>query len=193
MTTLAITATIVGAAIIASRLPGVIAPAKFREHAMSFPRHIWWGRILMAIAAVWAGIVLFGAANDAVTDQIRATGKAGIWGLGKPLVIVGMPVAYFMVIQFAEQFLAMRGAAGLMLLIAKVMLDAADASDRPSRLVVTVVAYLWVVAATWMAIAPHHIRDVIGYKMATDQRCRAFCSFGVAVGALLIALGLFVY
>ena len=193
MTQLAIISTILGVTVIAARLPGVIAPAKFRAYAVKFPRSIWWGRILMGIATIWAGIVLFGAATNAVTDEIRATGSAGIWALGRPLVIIGVPVGFWLVIQFANQFLAVRGGAALMLLIAKVMVDAADASDLTARLVITVMAYLMVIAGTWMAIAPHHMRDVIGVLMASDQRCRAVCSVGVAGGVILVALGLFVY
>jgi len=64
---------------------------------------------------------------------------------------------YGLVIQFADQFLAIRGVAALLLLIAKVTLNAADLSDSPSRLIVTVLAYLWVCAAVWMASAPHQV------------------------------------
>ena len=66
MTRLAITSTILGAAIIAGRLPGVFAPEMFNAHARKFPRSVLWGRILMGICAVWAGIVLyfFAAVDD---------------------------------------------------------------------------------------------------------------------------------
>jgi hypothetical protein len=180
MTRLALTSTILGAIIIAGRLPGVIAPAKFREHMRTFPRSVWWGRVLLGIAALWAGIVMFGAATDD-------------WAWARPIVVIGVPVAYWLVIQYAEQFLAIRGTAALMLLVAKIAIDAADLSDLPSRLVVTVLAYLWVCAAMWMAVAPHQARDWIGLVTANDARCRAACGAGVAVGGLLLALGLFVY
>jgi hypothetical protein len=62
-----------------------------------------------------------------------------------------VPIAYWLVIQFADQFLALRGLAALLLQVAKVALDAADLSDLPLRLIVTVLAYLWVYAAIWMA------------------------------------------
>lgn len=180
MTQLAIASTIVGIVILAGRLPGVIAPEKFRACAMKFPRHIWWGRILMAIVAGWAGIALFGAATDD-------------WAWARPLVVIGVPVAYWLVIQFGNQFLAVRAGAALMLLVAKVILDAADSSDLTSRLVVTVLAYLWVVAAIWMTVAPHQLRDALGWAMANNGRCRLVCGVGAVVGALLLALGVFVY
>lgn len=180
MTRLAITSIVLGTAIVAGRLPGLIAPEKFRQCALQFPRHVWWGRILMAVAAVWAWIVLFGAATDD-------------WAWARPVVVIGVPVAYWLVIQFGNQFLAVRGGAALMLLVAKVILDGADSSELTSRLIVTVLAYLWVVAAIWMTIAPHQLRDVLGFVMANNTRCRLACATGVATGLLLLALGVFVY
>lgn len=180
MTRLAITSTILGAAIIVGRVPGVIAPDKFSAEARKFPRSVLWGRVLMAVCAVWAGIVMYNAAVDDFA-----------WL--KPIVVIGVPIAYALVIQFADQFLAIRGLAALLLLISKVALDAADRSDSPSRLIVTVLAYLWVCAAIWMASAPHQVRDWVNFITANAVRCRAACSLGAAVGVFLVLLGLFVY
>ena len=180
MTRLAITSTILGAAIIAGRLPGVFAPEMFNAHARKFPRSVLWGRILMGICAVWAGIVMYNAAVDEFA-----------WL--KPLVVIGVPIAYWLVIQFADQFLAIRGVAALLLLIAKVTLNAADLSDSPSRLIVTVLAYFWVCVAVWMASAPHQVRDWLNFVTANATRCRTTCSLGAAVGVFLVLLGLFVY
>jgi len=180
MTRLAITSTIVGVATIAGRVPGIIAPEKFGQVLRRFPRSVLWGRILMGIAAIWAWIVLFNAATDD-------------WAWARPFVVVGVPIAYWLVIQFADQFLALRGLAALLLLIAKVMLDAADRSELTLRLIVTVLAYLWVCVAIWMASAPHQVRDVLGFITANATRCRFACFLGACVGALLVVLGLFVY
>ena len=54
MTRLAIVSTAVGALTVAVRVPGILAPAKFREHAIQFPRSELWGKILMGIAAAIA-------------------------------------------------------------------------------------------------------------------------------------------
>ncbi len=180
MTRLAITSTIIGAVIIAGRLPGVIAPEKFSAEARKFPRSVFWGRALMGVCAVWAGIVMYNAAVDDFA-----------WL--KPFIVIGVPIAYVLVIQYADQFLAIRGVAALLLLIAKVTLNAANVSDSPSRLIMTVLAYLWVCGAVWMASAPHQVRDWVNFLTANTTRCRAACSLGAAVGVFLVLLGLFVY
>jgi hypothetical protein len=180
MTRLAITSTIIGVASIAGRVPGIVAPEKFGEAARKFPRSALWGRILMGVCAIWAGIVMFNAATDD-------------WAWARPLIVIGVPIAYWLVIQFANQFLALRGMAALILLIAKLMVDAADQSDLPMRLIVTVLAYVWVCVAMWMAGAPNQVRDVIGFITANNTRCRLACFLGSIVGALLVVLGLCVY
>ena len=181
MNRLALISTIIGAIIIVARMPGLVVPDKFRAASLKCPRSVLWGRVLMAVAAVWVGIVMFKAVDNDWPSWAR------------PAIVVGVPIAYALVIKYADQFLAFRGLAVLLLLAAKIMVDAADASNLPARLVVTTLAYIWVVAAMWMTIAPHHFRDLLGWSMANNTRCRIVCSIGGAIGLTLLVLGLFVY
>ena len=180
MTRLGLISSLVGGFLVLTRLPGLVSPARFREHAIRFPRSILWGRVLMGVAAAIAWVVMYNAATDE-------------WKWARPFILVGVPIAYWLVIQYGNHFLAMRAAAALTLLVAKQMVDAADTSDLASRLFVTTLAYLWVVIAMWVTIAPHHFRDLIGYFMGSDRRCRAICGFGFGLGVVLVALGMFVY
>jgi hypothetical protein len=180
MSRLALISIAIGALAIVSRLPGLIVPARFRQFAIQFPRSLLWGRILMGVAAAIAWVVMYNAATDE-------------WAWAKPIILIGVPIAYWLVIQYATHFLALRAVAALMLMVAKQMVEAADLSDVPARLIVTTLAYLWVVAAIWLTVAPHHYRDLVGYTMANDWRCRAVCSLGVVVGVGLVALGVLVY
>jgi hypothetical protein len=181
MNRLALTSTIIGAIIIVARMPGLVVPDKFRAVSLKFPRSVFWGRVLMAYAAVWVGIVMFIAADKDWPSWAR------------PAIVVGVPIAYALVIKYADQFLALRGMAALLLLVAKVMVDAADTSELAARLAVTTLAYIWVIAAMWMTIAPHHLRDLLGWSMANNTRCRVVCAIGVTLGVMLLVLGLFVY
>jgi len=180
MTRLSIVSILVGVFIIASRLPGVLAPGKFREFALKFPRSLVWGRALMGIVALIVWWVMYHAATEE-------------WAWARPLIVGGVPVAYWMVWQYGTHFLAVRAAAALMLLVAKQMVTAADWSESSLRLVVTVFAYIWVVTAIWITIAPHHVRDLLGWVMANDKRCRTACLVGATVGAVLVGLGVFAY
>jgi len=182
MTKLALVSTIVGIGVIALRLPGVLLPAKYREFAVKFPRSVLWGRILMGIAAAIAWVVMF-----------RAAAQSDEWRWAKPLVVIGVPVAYWLVWRYGAHYLSLRASSALLLMVAKVMVDTADLSDSPVRLFITVLAYIWVVSAIWMTVAPHHVRDLIGWATAYERRCRNLCAAGVALGVVLVLLGLFVY
>ena len=181
MTRLSLISILVGTLAIAVRLPGVLAPAAFRAVAVKFPRNLPVGRGLMGLVAAIVWWVMYHAATDE-------------WQWAQPFIFIGVPVAYLLVINFGTHYLALRAVAALLLLIAKPMVDAADAASlAPWRLVVTVVAYLWVVTAIWMTVAPHHFRDLLGFVMADNRRCRLACSAGIVVGLALVALGVFVY
>ncbi len=182
MTKLALISTAVGAAVIAARLPGVLAPTRYREFMVKFPRSEFWGRVLITIAGLIALWVMFHASRE--SDE---------WKWAQPLIVVGVPVVLYCIYRYGIHYLALRATAALLLLIAKLMVDVADASETVLRLFVTVLAYLWVVAAIWMAAAPHHFRDLIGWAMANDERCRTVCSLGVCLGVVLMALGVFAY
>jgi hypothetical protein len=193
MTLLATYSSILGAVMVATRLPGLVQPAWYRAHALAFPRSVWWGRILFAIVALWGGIVLYGALGEIVADAYREVGGAGLWLALLRIEPLAVPVVYWLVIQFGAPYLSIRSAAALLLLVGNHLVRASDMSFDPSRLVVTTFVYFWVIVAVWATVAPHHMRDVIGYMMATDRRCRVACACGVAMGILLLGLGLFVY
>ena len=180
MTRLSLISILVGTLAIAVRLPGMLTPATFRAIAVKFPRNVPVGRILMGIVAAIVWWVMYHAATDE-------------WKWAQPFIFIGVPVAYGLVYYFPPRYLALWAVAALLLLIAKPMVDAADASLAPGRLVVTVVAYLWVIAAFWMTTAPHHFRDLLGFVMANDRRCRLACCAGIVTGLVLVSLGVLVY
>jgi len=180
MTRLALTTTLLGGFIVATRFPGIVWPDHFRKWANKFPRSVPAGRVLMGIVAAIAWVVMYQSATDE-------------WAFARPLILIGVPIAYILVIQYGDQFLSMRAVAAIMLLVAKQMVDATDLSEAPLRLIVTVLAYVMVLLAAWMTVSPHVFRDVLGYCMASNKRCRLTCSLGLCVGIGLLALGLCAY
>jgi len=156
MTNLALISIALGTLMIVSRLSGIIAPEKFRKIATSFARSTSWGKFILAIAAIWAITIVYNDTSEA-------------WDKARPYILIAIPVCYFLVVTFGQQFLALRAAAALLLLIAKVMLDAADQSESSFRLIMTVLSYVWVIIAIWAAGAPHHIRDLTNFLMADRE------------------------
>ncbi len=189
-----------GAFVIAARLPGLIWTEAFRRFWLKIPRSKPAGYLLMGIAIGWCATVIYlhgfmdvhewrdarglGAIVRAFLELLQA-GRFTVW------ILFG--AIYALIVWLLDEFLAVRGLALIALLVARVILDAAFGIETHARLVMTVTAYLMVIAGMWLTIAPWRLRDVLEYTLATDPRCRALCGAGVAFGAVLVALGIWVY
>lgn len=169
-----------GAAIIAGRVLGVVNPQSYRDIVRKFPRAIWPGILFLTVVLVWSLIVVSRASEEGMI-------------ISKTYVYAFLVVTYAGLIVLKFDFLAVRGLAILMLMLAKVVVDSANQIETPWRLVMTVIAYLWAIAGMWFTVSPYRMRDMIDWATATDGRCRALCGLGCAVGAFVIGLGLFVY
>ena len=102
---------------------------------------------------------------------------------------------------FLRDFLAVRGLAVFMLLLAKLMLDTqrhymlATPVEQMSewRLVFAVWAYLIILFSMWLVVSPWRMRDMIDWMLAKPALLAAKGWFRLAFGLLLIALGLTVF
>ena len=170
----------IGALLIAGRLPGVLNPQRFRDFARKFPRSVPWGIAFLTISAVWCSIIVSGASEEGMVIRKEIV-YAFIWGIYAGLIFLKF------------DFLAVRGLAIVLMLIAKVIVDSANQLETPWRLVMTVLAYIWAIASMWFTVSPWRMRDLLDWVTATDARTRLKCGIGCAVGVLLITLGLFAY
>src|SRR5262249_47909803 len=93
---------------------------------------------------------------------------------------------------FVQDFLAVRGLAVVMLLLAKLMLD----TGRP---VVPVTHWAWVIqpwayalviAGIWLTISPWRLRDLLNWATASEKRVRIGSAFRLAFGLFVAVLGL---
>jgi len=174
------TAIIIGLLAIAGHLPPALAPARFISILKSLPRNYPLGVFLMLAATLWF-VVLTGVMDLGEISNVRTTLMA-VWAAGGILVVI-----------FVPGFLAARGLGCLLLLAASVILDAAFLVQTPWRYVMTILAYVWVIAGMVYVYSPHLWRDAIGFVTATPQRLRLFSWPGVVFGLVLVVLGFFVY
>ncbi|MBI5819768.1 MAG: hypothetical protein HZA88_12360 [Verrucomicrobia bacterium] len=170
----------VGAAIVAARLPGVLKPQAYRDCLRKFPRAVWPGIVFLSIALVWCLIIVNNAREDGM-----AVPKNAVY-----LFLVGV---YAGLIALKFDFLAVRGLAILLLMVAKIVVDSANQLETPWRLVMTVLAYVWAIAGMWFTVSPYRMRDLIEWATLTESRTRVLSAVGCVFGLVLIALGLFVY
>ena len=171
---------IIGLLISLGHLPLALAPERSCRVMRTLPRNYPLGVVLMISATLWfttlTGVMDLGEISSARVQLMAVWTVAGI------LVVILVP-----------GFLAARGLGCLLLLGAAVVLDAAFLVATPWRYVMTILAYYWVIAGMVLVYSPHLWRDGINYVTKTPERLRWSSWPGVAFGAVLIALGIFVY
>ena len=169
-----------GCFIMVMNLPAVFAPAFFRRMATGFSRNVPAAWILTAIDVAWVAWIILHAA-------------LGRFEFLKPLVYVAAPVSFFAMVFFMDELLAPRALGGLLLLLANPVLNSARWLDTQWRLVMIVIAYVWVIAGITFVLSPFRLRQAAEWGTKTDFRCILGGSIRVLVGALVLFLGLKVY
>lgn len=158
----------------------LINPARFRDTARAFPRSEIWGYILMLLGTAW---FIYLTKQEKIADFENLKPYLYTLFLG-----VGVGACFFL-----QDFLAVRGAAVVMLLVAKLMVDTARWVETDWRLVIVTWAYVMVVAGMWFTVSPWRMRDLIHWCTANDQRTRLGGALRMAFGLFVLALGLTVF
>ena len=158
---------------------GILKPAAFAAAVRKFPRSLPWGIGLVALGTVW---FLWNLSQESLADfaaykDVLFVCFAGV-GLGTCI--------------FVQDFLAVRGLAIVLLLLAKLMVDTGRPalSQTPWVLVIQMWAYLLVVAGIWLTISPWRLRDLLAWGTANEQRIKVVCGLRLAFGLFVAALGL---
>ncbi len=159
---------------------GLLKPTEFAAKARKFPRYTPIGFILVLAATGWFEYYL---SIESVSD----------FASFKPVLYVFFAAVGVGTCLFVQDFLPVRGLAALLLLAAKWMVDTAHLADTDWRLVITVWAYIWVIAGMWFTISPWRFRDLINWATASEQRVRVLSGVRCAFGLLVLVLGLTVY
>jgi hypothetical protein len=155
-------------------LSGLIKPAASQTAARSLPRSRVAGFVLLTIAFFWSFWLL-------------ATMEMGEFStFRKPLLII-MPIGFLLVLRFVDEFLAARALGILCLLAAEPLLDAAFFRNESSRLLVTVLAYLLIVAGLFWVTMPYLLRDQINWSARTNSRWRFTHALALLYGAAILA------
>jgi hypothetical protein len=170
---------IAGAFLILMSLPGLFKP-DLANVAQRFPRSHIGGVVLLTISLLW-------------TFWLLATIQMGEFaGFRRPLLIA-LPIGYVLVLRFVEEFLAVRALGILCLLAAEPLLDAAFLRYETSRLLVTVFAYLLVVAGLFWVTMPYLLRDQINWSARSAFRWRFLHAIAFVYGGVILTFAVTQY
>lgn len=173
-------AVVLGLAVLLPNLYGFWRPARFAAVARQFPRHWVTGVVLMLVSTAW---FIYYVRWEEVADFEPL--KPYLYAL---FVAVGVGSCWFV-----RDFLAVRGAAVFLLLLAKLVVDTARWGESSWRLVLVVWAYGMVIAGIWLTVSPWRLRDWLQWATATEQRVRVGSALRAGFGLLVLLLGLLVF
>lgn len=161
-------------------LPLLLAPAASRSGLLAFPRSATAAWLLTAADLLWVAWIVFHAA-------------LGRFEFLKPGLYIVTPAAFFLLINFLDELLACRALGGFLLLAANPALTFARLNDSPWRLVISGIAYVWVVIGMVLVLSPYMFRRWVLPMVDTDARARA-AGLLLAAGSLgVLYLGYAVY
>jgi hypothetical protein len=179
MSSLAVIAWILGTFAIGGGLMAVGAPEMVRRGMENYPRSVWPGRILLVVDMAWSAYAV---------NQMHLGGfdvwKVHLYWLAPVLAVIGW--------LYLDEMLSVRALGGLLLLAAGPILDAARWHPSAWRLVVTVIAYLWIGVGLLWLLEPWWFRRITR-RVESIVVIRGAGLFKALVGALLIVLALLVY
>ncbi len=159
----------------------LLFPTRIRAGIAAFPRSVWPGRILAGIDLIWVGIEL---------SQMHL-GRVDAWKVNLYWLV---PIAIFLCINYLDELLSPRALGGLLLLMAGPLLNIARWNPSNWRLVIIVIAYLWILIGMLFLLSPWWFRRLSNWVVGKNDRIvRYLSAFKILMGLCLIALALFSY
>src|SRR5213594_125868 len=171
---------ITGIVLILLSVPGLVKPGPVQNWLKRFPRSGIAGIVLLTLTLVWSFWLL-------------ATMEMGEFSsFRRPLMVV-LPIGYVLVLRFVEEFLAVRALGILCLLAAEPLLEAAFFRYETSRLFLTVLAYLLVVAGLFWVTMPYLLRDQINWSGRRGFRWRFLHAIAFVYGGVILTFAVIRY
>ena len=179
---LSILAIVLGLGLGLPQIYGLVNPGAFGAAVRKFPRSLPWGYALMILGTGW---FLFNLSQESIAD----------FAAWKNVLFLGFTAVGVGSCFYVQDFLAVRGLAVVLLLLAKLMVDTGrpHLTQTPLVLVVQTWAYLLVVAGIWLTISPWRLRDLLNWTTANEKRIRVCCGIRLAFGLMIAGLGITVF
>jgi len=158
---------------------GIMKPAQFGAAVRKFPRSLPWGYALMLLGTAW---FLLNLSQEPISD----------FAAFKTPLLAAFAAVGIGACMFVRDYLAARGLAVLLLLLAKLMVDTGrpHLGETPWVLVVQGFAYVLVIAGMLITISPWRLRDFLNWATSNERRIKIGCGIRLAFGLFIAVLGL---
>jgi len=148
------------------------------DWSTAFPRSRGAGTILIAIAAIWS-FLLVQSIDLGEFSQLR--------NIMLMAIVAGAILSWI----YVPEFLAVRSLGMLLLLASEPLLESAVLRHETSRLLLVVLAYVWVIAGLFYVGMPYVLRDAIQWVTTDRNRLKFGALVGLVYGIALVFCSLF--
>jgi hypothetical protein len=159
-------------------------PTTVQQFMKNLPRNEWLGKILFLFNLVWA-LWLLSQMQLGEWEYLRFIRLLPT----KTLAYVLSPVIYIFVITYLNKYLGARSLGLFLILAAKPLTWICFLSKTPWSVVISALAYIWLVLGMCFVAVPHWMRDLISFCTANPNRWRWACLFRMVLGVFLIFVG----
>ena len=156
----------------------LIRPEQTVAWAKAFPRSRGASTVLIIVAAVWSFLLV---------QSIDLGEFSPLRNIMLVAIVVGAVLSWI----YVPEFLAVRAVGMILLLAAEPLLESAVLRNEPTRLLLVVLAYAWVIAGLFYVGMPYILRDAIQWVTADRNRLKLGAIAGAVYGLALVVCALF--
>ncbi len=171
---------VVGIWLLLSHLGALLFAPLVQKLMRGLPRSGEAGALLLTAATAWAMALVW------TMDLGEFSGYRNIF-----LIVIA--AGYVLTLLFVREFLAARALGMLLLLAAEPLIEAAFLRPETSRLLLTVLAYVWAVLGMFWVGKPYLLRDQIDWVCRVPWRWRLAAGAGIVYGAAVLFAALTQY
>jgi hypothetical protein len=171
---------LIGLLLILGHVYALVRQQKILPALTAVPRSLNVGTLFLTISFLW-GFMVATSMDLGEFQQVR-------W-----LAQFALPVFYVGMLFIANDYLGARSIGIFLLLAACPVLDVAFLKAPQSRLLLSVLAYAWIILGLFWVGMPFTMRDQISWLQAKPARYRLACFAGIVYGGLVLAAALLFY
>ncbi len=171
---------VVGIALLVVHLLALWRPKECAAWLRTFPRSRVAGTVLIAVAGIWSFLLV---------QQM----DLGEFARLRNFLLLAIVAGTFLAWRYVEEFLAVRALGMLALLAAEPVLGAAFLRPEQTRLLLVILAFVWIVLGLFWVGIPWVLRDQIAWLTHAKNRLPAAAWAGVAYGAAVLACAAFLW
>ena len=171
---------ILGFLLLAGHILALVRPEQTKAWLVRLPRSKPLGIGLLVVDSLWS-------------FWLVSNMDLGEFSQYRTWLQIGVPIAFVLTLVFVDEFLAVRALGMLALLAAEPVLSAAFLRPESARLLLVVLAYVWLTLGLFWVGMPYLLRDQIDWITRTGNRFRALTLAGLVYGLVVLVCAVAVF